>query len=726
MDDPSPDLVQIVTNNLRHNKEKSIGSKETKQRKEEGREARLSKRLSAGHYGSAGGLIMSTTDISSSSSTTTSPHPSEEIEELLLNWKIQSNLPDRKIILHKQHSYKQASHSKNKKSFKISPPEILVQDLDDPKECASRLWHEDETFVEHEKIAEWLGQSKSLNSKTLNEYMNYFNFSTMRLDTAFRKMCSKLYFRAEAQQIERILEAFAKRYWQCNPKSILGSSDVVYAIVYSLLLLNTDLHVAQGNYTRMTRHIFVKNTMSTLRDQQKQINSVSINKSLDWEALIEAYLKDLYVSVKNYQILQPIQHQQMDDHDLFLATGSNNKRISIMDIKRNLNTIIHKSSRESVLFLNEPVPRKSTSSFTRQNNSANNKKRRSSFASSHSAPNTLLVPVSPGMMNSASNKDEQHLGDLQLNNQPPYLKEGIVMRKHLLEKAGQKARYREWRECLLVIGQGELNMYNVPSPSDSRLSLLAKDTFSRKSMMIRTSLADTISKNYHQFNQTTNSLPQNNESRWTDYSQIIGTISLNHSLANPLPPPGYNRNRPFVFAIQESNGGVHLIHTSSNEQMIEWVNTCNYWSARQSKEPLQGGVSNVEYGWGSCLDDVILDLDAVENNEKVTGHFIHDPDKVHISHWIPPAPTMVSSVLDEEAQLESLQKYVALLNDEINEHREIKKKILVKFQAKSQNRSKALQNWEAKSTYMLHEIIKYQNYCNALENGISKHKKQDI
>jgi hypothetical protein len=159
---------------------------------------------------------------------------------------------------------------------------------------------------------------------------------------------------------------------------------------------------------------------------------------------------------------------------------------------------------------------------------------------------------------------------------------------------------------------------------------------------------------------------------------LIGSIALNHSLSNALPPPGYNRTRPHVFAIQEPNGGVYLIQAGSNEQLMEWISTCNYWAARQSKEPLQGGVSNIEYGWGSCLDDVILDLDAVENNRKITGKYIHDPDTVHISNWVPPAPTMVSSILDEKTQLEGLQKYVDQLNEEINEHREIKKKILVK------------------------------------------------
>lgn len=89
-------------------------------------------------------------------------------------------------------------------------------------------------------------------------------------------------------------------------------------------------------------------------------------------------------------------------------------------------------------------------------------------------------------------------------------------------------------------------------------------------------------------------------------------------------------------------------------------------------------MGNIEYGWGNCLDDVILDLDAVQKGKKITGNYIHHPDSVNISVWIPPAPTMISSVLDERAQFEVLQKYVNHLNNEINEHREIKRKMLVK------------------------------------------------
>lgn len=61
--------------------------------------------------------------------------------------------------------------------------------------------------------------------------------------------------------------------------------DVVYAVVYSLLLLNTDLHVAQGTYARMTKQAFVKNTMSTIFDQS------SVKTSKTWEMNVETYLK---------------------------------------------------------------------------------------------------------------------------------------------------------------------------------------------------------------------------------------------------------------------------------------------------------------------------------------------------------------------------------------------------------------------------------------------------
>lgn len=66
-------------------------------------------------------------------------------------------------------------------------------------------------------------------------------------------------------------------------------------MAYSLLLLNTDLHVAQGNHTRMNRVAFVRNTMSTI---QEQLHNMPIERkhgsalySKTWETDLEIYLK---------------------------------------------------------------------------------------------------------------------------------------------------------------------------------------------------------------------------------------------------------------------------------------------------------------------------------------------------------------------------------------------------------------------------------------------------
>lgn len=95
--------------------------------------------------------------------------------------------------------------------------------------------------------------------------MNNFDFTDQKLDSAFRILCAKVYFKAESQQLDRILEAFARRYFECNPTCIYHSIDVVHAVAYSLLLLNTDLHVLGDWSTKMTKSKFIKNTMDTIQ-----------------------------------------------------------------------------------------------------------------------------------------------------------------------------------------------------------------------------------------------------------------------------------------------------------------------------------------------------------------------------------------------------------------------------------------------------------------------------
>ncbi|KAK0522982.1 hypothetical protein OC842_006304 [Tilletia horrida] len=79
---------------------------------------------------------------------------------------------------------------------------------------AERAWKEQEQVARKEKIAEWLGSDVPLNRTVCAAYFKYFDFSNMRVDVAFRRLCDKLFLRAETQQVDRILSAFSQRVIQ--------------------------------------------------------------------------------------------------------------------------------------------------------------------------------------------------------------------------------------------------------------------------------------------------------------------------------------------------------------------------------------------------------------------------------------------------------------------------------------------------------------------------------
>lgn len=150
-----------------------------------------------------------------------------------------------------------------------------------------------------------------------------------------------------------------------------------------------------------------------------------------------------------------------------------------------------------------------------------------------------------------------------------------------------------------------------------------------------------------------------------------------------------------------ANGAVYFFQAGTEELVNEWVSTCNYWAARTSKEPLTGGVSNMEYGWNRVVDppnhrrsqtdgESVKDYsDAVsvrsgrssrskfggwrDGNATVRGANSPWGEKVLINEWKSPLPPTVSSIHDEEGQMEALRKHVSGMKKELevhNDHRE--------------------------------------------------------
>ena len=149
-----------------------------------------------------------------------------------------------------------------------------------------------------------------------------------------------------------------------------------------------------------------------------------------------------------------------------------------------------------------------------------------------------------------------------------------------------------------------------------------------------------------------------------------------------------------------ANGAVYFFQAGTEELVNEWVSTCNYWAARTSKEPLTGGVSNMEYGWNRVTDlqshkrsqtdsDSVMDQsDAMSvrstrsnrsrfggwRDGSATVRAQHSPwvEKILINDWKFPLPPPVASVHDEETQLDALRKHVTTMKKDLERHNDLR------------------------------------------------------
>ncbi|ORX93236.1 hypothetical protein K493DRAFT_302783 [Basidiobolus meristosporus CBS 931.73] len=552
----------------------------------------------------------------------------------------------------------------------LDPEEVEL--LEKASETAQKLY-EDDDFMKREEIAEFLGKRGKLNSLVLQKYMDHFDFTGMRLEKAFRFFCSCLFLHGEAQIIDRILNEFSRRYWECNRGGVLSDHDTIYTVVYSLLLLNTDLHVAKSNH-KISKNEFVKNTLATVRachfldgesdtvnstiesthSDRASINSKASRHSNTGEDDLVTLLKEMYISIKHNQIPQP------NDR-----TTTRRRSSSFVGTFGGFG--FQRSSSASALRRATSRPG-SRSSFD-MNRDFGRSSLQLPSASTTSKPSRPSSPVERGV----------NAVTLSVNNEDiRYTKLGMVTRKHLFEKANKKASNRQWKDCFVVVDKGDFKMYKAD----------------------RGKLGAEFSE---------------------DWASQMGQISLRHTLSSALPPPGHSAARPYVFALQLPNGGVYLFQASTAEKVQEWVFVCNYWAACESKEPLSGGVSNLDYGWGKT-DEQLIPLHRSFSVPLPPGY-----DSNAILHdWTEPSNPMVKSPLNKLQQHENLSRHVSNLEKELDQHMKLREILEIRFSPKSPNMAKAFSNYEKKSQYILRELIKYQTYVDCLKRALDEENEEAV
>lgn len=219
---------------------------------------------------------------------------------------------------------------------------------------------------------------------------------------------------------------------------------------------------------------------------------------------------------------------------------------------------------------------------------------------------------------------------------PPWAKEGVLKSKRHLEANAKKSKQKGWTESFAVIDNGQMRLFQFDSH--------------------RTQTGGCVGGG-----------------NWQQNANLIGSFLLRQTLASALPPPGYSKQHKHVWLLTLPSGSVFFFEAGTEELVREWVSSANYWAARTSKEPLKGGVSNMEWGWGDCL--ALSDEDGTDDGQSVADShrstfegqrsFIGNAkatyggegrglkgDKAVIREWRPPQSSLMASSLKEKDQLQ--------------------------------------------------------------------------
>ncbi|KAK4273663.1 hypothetical protein QN277_017009 [Acacia crassicarpa] len=142
-----------------------------------------------------------------------------------------------------------------KKGLEFLQGTKLLPDKLDPQSVACFFRYT--TGLDKNLIGDFLGNHDEFCVQVLHEFARTFDFEDMTLDNALRLFLETFRLPGESQKIQRVLEAFAERYYELSPH-ILANKDAALLLSYSIIMLNTDQHNVQVK-KKMTEEDFVRN-----------------------------------------------------------------------------------------------------------------------------------------------------------------------------------------------------------------------------------------------------------------------------------------------------------------------------------------------------------------------------------------------------------------------------------------------------------------------------------
>ncbi len=163
--------------------------------------------------------------------------------------------------------------------------------IDDTPDAVATFMIEQSGTLDPEAIGELLGHHADRSIDIMHAYVRKFNFQNMTVDQALRRLLGGFRLPGEAQKIDRIMEKFAEKYCEDNPKAF-PVADAAYLLAFAIIMLNTDAHnpMAEG---RIDADDFV--TMCTYQTETGEYDQI----------LSRDDLLDLYRRILSEEIAVP-------------------------------------------------------------------------------------------------------------------------------------------------------------------------------------------------------------------------------------------------------------------------------------------------------------------------------------------------------------------------------------------------------------------------------------
>lgn len=224
----------------------------------------------------------------------------QSIADRLDNQAVTDGLPDREVLREERHRKKIIIKGANK--FNEKPKEGLgylkEQGIisDDPASAAKFL--RSTSRISKAVLGEFL--SKRGNDEYLEAFLDLFDFSGKRVDEAVRLLLESFRLPGESPLIERIVTAFAKKYFASSGSDVVASEDAVFVLTYAIIMLNVDQHSPK---------LKGKKRME-LVDFARNLRGVNASKDFPPE-----FLESTFEAIKNNEIILPDEHDNQHAFD---------------------------------------------------------------------------------------------------------------------------------------------------------------------------------------------------------------------------------------------------------------------------------------------------------------------------------------------------------------------------------------------------------------------------